>query len=319
MKELHLWNFIHTQLSKNYSVILTAVVAYEKGSPGKQGFKMAVSSNGNYVGSIGGGVMEFNILKKHKELLKKNIKINKIETLHHNKKPSSNKSGLICSGSQTNFTVTLLKKDLSKVTKILNAVKDFESGQIIFDNNGIYFKTGNKIISDFNFKYKNETDWKYKQSIGRKNIVYIIGGGHVGLAVSRLLSMLDFYVVVYDSRDDLQTMKGNKFADKIIICEYKNLGKTVKENSFIVIVTTGFESDKVALEQVINKNVKYIGLMGTRSKIKKIYNEAVKDGMKKDLLKKVHAPIGIDINSDTPEEIAISIAAEIIKVKNHSS
>ncbi len=58
--------------------------------------------------------------------------------------------------------------------------------------------------------------------------------------------------------------------------------------------------------------------MGTKAKIKKIFNEAVKDGIKKESLKKIHAPIGIDINSDTPEEIAVSIAAEIIKEKNKS-
>ncbi|MBP9191421.1 MAG: XdhC family protein, partial [Ignavibacteria bacterium] len=80
--------------------------------------------------------------------------------------------------------------------------------------------------------------------------------------------------------------------------------------------TTGFETDKEALTQIINKDLKYIGLMGTMSKIKKIFSEAEKEGIKKEQLKKIHAPIGIDIGSDTPEEIAISIAAELIKFKN---
>ncbi len=68
------------------------------------------------------------------------------------------------------------------------------------------------------------------------------------------MSILDFYVIVYDSRDDLQMMKENKFADKKIIDAYKNLGKIITEDSYVVIVTTGFDSDKEALKQVIKKN-----------------------------------------------------------------
>lgn len=316
MKKIHLWNFIHSHLEQNNSIILTAVVSHEKGSPGKTGFKMALSSSGDLVGSIGGGVMEYNILKKSKELLRKNIKINKLEKLHHNKKSSVSKSGLICSGSQTNFTISLSKEDIKTVKKILDSLNSKNIGKIIFSKGGIVFRK----IKDKNkqpvFRIKNENDWTYEESTGERDTVLVIGGGHVGLAVCRIMSMLDFHVIVYDSRDDLHTIKENKYADRKIIDSYKNIGKILTADSYVVIVTTGFESDKEALVQVLKKNVKYAGLMGTKAKIKKIFNEVVKAGFKKELLKKVHAPIGIDINSDTPEEIAVSIAAEIIREKN---
>ncbi len=319
MKEIHIWNFIRTHLEKNNSVILTAVVHHDKGSPGKEGFKMAVSSSGDFAGSIGGGVMEFNAIKKCREIFRNKSYINKIETLYHNKKNSVARSGLICAGSQTNFTVSLLRKDLPTVKKISDSLKQNKNGKIIFSQGGVSYKPSGKNSSLFLFTFKSRDSWKYEEATGTGNIVYVIGAGHVGLAVCRIMSLLDFYVIAFDSRDDLETMKENNFADKKIIDEFKNLGKIIKEDSYIVIVTTGFESDKEAIEQVINKRVKYIGLMGTKAKIKKIFNEVIKSGTKKELLEKIHAPIGIDINSDTPEEIAISISAEIIREKNMHS
>ncbi|MEO6696125.1 MAG: XdhC family protein [Ignavibacteria bacterium] len=318
MKELHLWNFILQQLDLNNSIILTTVVHHEKGSPGKEGFKMAVSSAGNVLGSVGGGVMEYNIIKDSKSLLKKNIHINKIGTLHHNNKPASNKSGLICAGSQTNFTISLSGKDIKTVKNILETIRSNIPGKLIFSNKGVSVRKNSNNENTYFYNFKNENDWRYEESIGSKSFVYVIGGGHVGNAVCKIMSVLDFHVTVYDDRKNLQAMKENTFANKKITGSYDNLGKHIKEGNqtYIIIVTTGYQSDKDSLKQVISKNVRYIGLMGTMSKIKKIFNEAVKEGVNKNLLRNVKAPIGIDINSDTPEEIAVSIAAEIIKEKN---
>ena len=319
MKEIHLWNFIYSELIKNNSVYLAVVADHKKGSPGKQGFKMAVSSNGDMTGSIGGGVMEYDILKKCRNAFKKNIILNEIETVHHKKLKNLKSSGLICSGSQTNFIITLSKSDLPEVKKILTAFKKKTQRKIEFSSSGIKIRqngaTGKKPV----FVFKDEHNWKYEQPAGNSDKVYIIGGGHVGLALSKILSLLDFYVVVIDDRTGVQSFSKNEYADELITGSYSKLGKLIEDNSYVVIVTTGFESDKEALLQIINKDLKYIGLMGTKAKIKKIFSETVKAGIKKPMLKKIHAPIGIEIGSYTPEEIAISIAAELIKTKNQSS
>lgn len=318
MKELHLWNFILHQLRLKNSIILTAVVNHETGSPGKEGFKMAVSSTGNFLGSIGGGVMEFNAVKNSNLFLKKDIPVNKIETLNHNRKHSSNRSGLICAGSQTNFTILLSQKDIKTVENIHNAIESTKAGKLIFSNKGISISKDPKNEVAYNFIFNNEHDWKYEEVIGKKSFVYVVGGGHVGMAVCRIMSVLDFHVTVIDDRKDLPGIKENIHINKKIISSYNNLGKFVKSgnHNYVVIVTTGYQSDKDSLKQVINMDLRYVGLMGTKTKIKKIFNEAVKEGVNKILLKKVSAPIGIDINSDTPEEIAVSIAAEIIREKN---
>ncbi|MBS1551727.1 MAG: XdhC family protein [Bacteroidetes bacterium] len=318
MKESHLWNFIYHHISKNNSVILTAVVDHEEGSPGKEGFKMAVSSSGDFIGSVGGGVMEFDLIKRSEELLKSKVPVNLLEKFYHSRKKNVTKSGLICSGSQTNFTVLLNKKDVKTVKDIADYIAAYKPGKLSFSNKGIKIIMRKRNDLTYVFNYRNDEDWNYEETIGLKNFVYVIGGGHVGLAVSKIMSDLDFHVTVFDDRKDLPVLINNKFANKIITGKFSELGKYITEGNqtYVVIVTKSYVSDKESLMQVISKNVRYIGIMGTKVKIKKIYNEAVKEGISKELLKVVHAPIGIDISSDTPEEIAVSIAAEIIKVKN---
>lgn len=318
MKEYHLWNFIYHHISKNNSVILTAVVDHEHGSPGKEGFKMAVSASGDHMGSVGGGVMEYDLIKRSEELLRSKVHVNLIEKIYHSKKKNVAKSGLICSGSQTNFTFSLDKNDIKLVKSIRDYIADYKSGKLCFSHKGIKIIKNKKNNLTYVFTFRNDDDWDYEETIGLKNYLYVIGGGHVGLAVSKLMSELDFHVTVYDDRKDLSVLKNNTFANKIITGKFSRLGRIVREGNqtYIVIVTKSMISDKESLLQVVNKNVRYIGIMGTKVKIKKIFNEAVKEGVKKELLKKVHAPIGIDISSDTPEEIAVSIAAEIIKLKN---
>jgi len=318
MKEFHLWDFIHHNLLKNNAVILIAVVNHETGSPGKEGFKMAVSSNGDFTGSIGGGVMEYNALRECKCFFKNKTSVRKVEKLYHNRKSTSNISGLICAGSQTNFTISFEKRDLKLIENILEFIKLYKPGKIQFSSDGIKILRVKKNDSVYFYNFIKDSNWKYEEIIGLKNYVYIIGGGHVGLAVSKVMSMLDFFVTIYDDRKNLLMLKQSTFANKIITGSFKKTGSKIKEGNqtYIVIVTKSYISDKESLISVLNKNVRYIGIMGTKVKIKKIFNDVVKEGIKKEQLKKVNAPIGIDINSDTPEEIAVSIAAEIIRIKN---
>ena len=132
------------------------------------------------------------------------------------------------------------------------------------------------------------------------------------------MKTLGFYVVVFDHREDVFTMKQNEYADEIIITKYEDIGNRIieSERSYIIIVTPMHAGDKDTLKSVIHKNVKYIGMMGSKRKIKSIFDALLKEGIDNELFKKVHTPIGIEIEAETPEEIAISIGAEIIKVKN---
>ena len=115
------------------------------------------------------------------------------------------------------------------------------------------------------------------------------------------------------------TIEQNKFADEIVICKYEEIGSKIidSDRSYIIIVTPMHAGDKETLKSVINKNVKYIGMMGSKRKIKTIFESLRENGIDENLFIRVHTPIGLEIEAESPEEIAVSIAAEVIKVKNN--
>ena len=116
----------------------------------------------------------------------------------------------------------------------------------------------------------------------------------------------------------MSELEQNEYADEIIITKYEEIGNYITEGelSYIMIVTPMHAGDKDTLKSVIHKNVKYIGLMGSKRKIKSIFDTLSEDGVDEKLFDRVHTPIGLEIEAESPEEIAISIAAEVIKVKN---
>jgi xanthine dehydrogenase accessory factor len=319
MKELTLWQFVQAELENKQDVILASVLSHQQGSPGKQGFKMVVSSSRKAYGSIGGGVMEKNFVEFCAEKFSKDESVYELKTLHHKTNTEFEKSGLICAGSQTIYLHTLKEKDLGLVSKIIKA---YEKPS----DNYIRYQTGKiKILKrkDFNENYffeisEKDNQWICYEKAGYKNFAYIFGAGHVGFELSRVLYTLDFHVTIFDDRKNFPFLENNFFANEKYNIPYNKVGRYVKDSnySYIFVVTTGYISDKESIKQVIGKKSKYIGLMGTQRKIKKIYNECVKEGVDRTLLKKVNAPIGLEINSNTPEEIAVSIAAEVIKIKN---
>jgi xanthine dehydrogenase accessory factor len=108
--------------------------------------------------------------------------------------------------------------------------------------------------------------------------------------------------------------------DEVIVSEFEKCFDQllIDETSYIVIVTRGHLYDGFVLKQAVNTNARYIGMIGSKKKIRTLYQNLKEEGISKDTLARVHAPIGIDINSETPEEIAVSIVAELIKVRGES-
>lgn len=318
MKDLKMWKFISESLKKNESVLLTVVLESKGSSPGKAGFKIAVSGNSGSVGTIGGGQMEYDLLKECGRILKSKKKILLHRDLYHSKKVKKLQSGLVCQGRQTNFTITLDKKDLNRIEKIIQSFDKKEEAVLVLSPEGLNVKPSLRNSKHILYRFKSENEWSYEENIGVKDTIYIIGGGHVGLALSNQMELLGFHVVVFDDRTDLNTLKENQSADEIIITSYGNIGGNIEEGDYshVAIVTSALPTDKIALKQILGKKVRYIGMMGSEAKIKRIFSELKEEGISPSLFKKVHSPIGLPINSNTVEEIAVSIASQIIKIKN---
>ena len=318
MKDIKIWEFIKSHLEKDEPVILMVVVDSENSSPGRAGFKMAVSKNKEMIGSIGGGKMEHNLVDEAVENLKSGTKILSLKKLYHQGESRLDSSGMICSGAQTNFILTLSKNDLIIIEKITNSIRNNKQSAIRLDSNGLNCIETNMKKKKIVFTFTDQQNWMYQENICQQDTIYIIGGGHVGLALSKIMSFLDFNILVIDNRVNLQTMELNEYADEKVIIDFNEIDKYLVdgENVYIAIVSHTYKTDELVLQKVINRNFKYIGLMGSKAKVKEVMSDMKRLGYDEDKIKNIHSPVGIEINSETPEEIAISIAAEIIKIRN---
>jgi len=318
-KQLTTWQLIDKSLHENVAIILLYVLESKGSSPGRQGFLMAVNTNGIMQGSIGGGIMEHKFVEMAKDQLKKNTQEHTVRKQVHDKDAAKDQSGMICSGEQTIFLYQVQKKDIQHVKNIIQTLEANQNGLLTLSAEGIFFVAKATPTFNFHFRFVTKNDWQYQEKLGYKNYLHIIGGGHCALAFSQLMSGMDFYIHVYDDREALYTIEQNNFAhEKIVVNDYTLLSELINADNetYVVIMTFGYRTDKIALKALLDKDFKYIGVLGSKNKIGKMFSDYKKEGVDEKRLNIVHAPIGIQIKSQTPEEIAISIAAEIIRVKN---
>src|SRR5687768_11179876 len=343
-KQLIVWNLVAGNLKQNIPVMLLYVLESSGSSPGRQGFFMAVNANGEMEGSIGGGIMEHKFVELAKERLRniepalpagrqgtfgrqrlaagaaRNSEQGTVRKQIHDKSVAKDQSGMICSGEQTILLYPVQKMDMAHVQKIISSLEKNKNGSLRLSPSGIKFseKPPGK---DFHFSMRTEEDWEYEEKTGYKNKLFIIGGGHCALAFSRLMNQMDFYIHVYDDRRNLKTMLQNEFAhEKKLLDDYTELSGLIPsgDNHYVVIMTFSYRTDDIALKSLVKKEFKYIGLLGSKKKIEKMFNDYRDEGVDQKWLQTVNTPIGITIKSQTPEEIAISIAAEIIRIKNQN-
>jgi xanthine dehydrogenase accessory factor len=327
-KQVSIWKFIKKSFEENIPVMLLYVLESIGSSPGRQGFFMAVNAKKEMEGSIGGGIMEHKFVEMAKERLeirnkKQEIRNEKVDAeirkQIHDKSATTNQSGMICSGEQTIFIYRIQSKNISQIDQIIVSLEQNKNGALHLSPEGILFEDAFP-AKDFELNIKTENDWSYTEKIGYKNQLYIVGGGHCALAFCKLMASMDFYIHVFEDRQGLNTMEENSYAhEKIVVKDYSDLTTLIPSgaNNYVVVMTFGYRTDDIAVRALLQKDFKYFGLLGSKKKIEKMFTDYCNEGLSEDRLKKIHSPIGIQIKSQTPEEIAVSIAAEIIKVKNH--
>jgi len=155
---------------------------------------------------------------------------------------------------------------------------------------------------------------------GVQNHFVICGAGHIALPLSVTAKMLNYRVTIIDNRKTLANKKRFPHVDKIIVGNHaqKLAQIPINQNTYIMIVTQGNEYDFQCLKKVIESDAGYIGVISSKPKRIKFFNRLKKMGISSNLLKKIHIPAGIDIGAQTPEEIAISISAELTTFNNSS-
>lgn len=156
----------------------------------------------------------------------------------------------------------------------------------------------------------------YALDLPPRDRLYIAGAGHVGQALARLALPLEFETTIFDDREDLL----RRFAPDGCHRSAGEIAAQLRESpvddrTYVVIVTRGHKNDEQALHAVVGRGAKYVGMIGSRRKIKLIFDDLKDMGVDPRALAGVHAPIGVDIGSVSVEEIALSIAAELVQVR----
>lgn len=312
---------IQSSLEHSIPAMLLYVVESKGSSPGRQGFFMAVNATGEMEGSIGGGIMEHKFVEMAKERLQAashKLQADVLKKQVHDKKAEKDQSGMICSGEQTIILYQIKKEDLDTIKAIIASLEKNENGTLQLEPGSMKF-SGKVPKKDFQLIFNSEKDWQYEEKTGYKNKLFIVGGGHCALALSKLMSEMDFYISVFDDRKDLKTMNENATAiEKHIVDSYTSIGNFISggANHYVVIMTFGYRTDDLVIRALLGKSFGYLGVLGSKHKMEKLFSDYKVEGIDPIYLQSIHTPVGLTIHSQTPEEIAVSIAAEIIKCKN---
>lgn len=148
-------------------------------------------------------------------------------------------------------------------------------------------------------------------------VVYVFGGGHVGRSISQAASLAGFSTVIVDDREEFANRSRFPEAAEVFAGAYEDIFPRlgINESSFIVIVTRAHKDDLRVLRLAAVSPARYVAMIGSRRKVTEILNALQTEGVPQAALERVHAPMGLNIGAVTPEEIAVSVVAEMIAVR----
>ncbi|WP_346353318.1 XdhC family aldehyde oxidoreductase maturation factor [Azotosporobacter soli] len=331
-------------LSAGESIVLATIVHSSGSSPRSAGAKMIVRFDGSIIGTVGGGRLEAETIRLAKEVYATRLPVIQPFDLTGN---DSAGLGMICGGAgkmiidyvsaeggvnqqvyeallstlehaQKAWLITELTQDAERVRRRQQCLV-LKDGTIIGD-----FQCEQKFLKRLSAAPASiaiHTDARdgrlyIMEPIRPAGTVYLFGAGHVSQQVARLTSMVGFQTVVLDDRADFANQERFPEAEVRLIEEFEELPELgIGSDSYLVIVTRGHLHDGSVLEQALGTKAAYIGMIGSKKKRSALYGALEKKGFSAEQLNRVYSPIGIDIYAETPEEIAVSIVAELIKAR----
>jgi xanthine dehydrogenase accessory factor len=341
---------IKKQLDAGLPLVLVSVMGLQGSTPRHAGTKMVVGADGKGYGTIGGSLLEAAAVSESRDVL--SCGKSRILPYELSGKDAS-APGMICGGtaellldylppSEENrafagcwHEAILHGRDFYVLTHLKGDGGTFEvPGHAVLFPGGDIQGSNSLTPSDLE-KLKPELhnisgtavlplgDTRVMvDCIRRVKTLYCFGAGHVAVPTAHLAALVGFRVVVIDDRPDFAG--ADRFPEaneRRIIDDFNRAfeGLEVDKDSFVVIVTRGHQYDRAVLEQALKASAGYIGMISSRRKRQAIYEALMAGGVEKEQLDKVHSPIGIDIGGETPEEIAVSIVAELIRERSNQS
>lgn len=296
------WGFIADRLAVGEDVMLLTVVAAGPGSPGRTGFAAAVAADGTVAGTIGGGPMEQRLVGECIHALRGAAAPAPLRILQHraNAGAGAEASGLVCGGWQQVAAHRLTPADLALARQIRQAVAERRPLPLTLGSDRIC---------------AGEVDGPgFRLDVIPDPLALVVGGGQVGRAVAHVLGTLDFDVVLADPAPQHD---GPGFRTEAL--PMPNVGSLVADPAatYAVVVAPTVEQDALALAALLPLRVRYLGLLGTVRKRRAVVAMLPAEGRAALREQHLHSPVGLPIGSSTPEEIAVSIAAEMIMRRHH--
>ncbi|MBP3674717.1 MAG: xanthine dehydrogenase accessory protein XdhC [Oscillospiraceae bacterium] len=316
------------EMEKNKDTVLVTIIADRGSAPRGAGSQMLVGKDGRILGTIGGGAVEARSEQIALEQLEKQESRCHEFLLHANDKEDI---GMVCGGN-----VTVLFQYIpgdSAVWKtlagaVLERVSSRQPGWLALKTDGsepsLLDRDGNTILGTPVCGTVTHKVWLPDQSrnvfslplpIGERALIF--GGGHCAQALAPLLTTVGFRVTVMDNREEYANRDNFPNAESLIVGDYTKLSDymTLSEDDYAVVMTNGHSFDLEVQDQLLRQPMAYVGVIGSRSKKASVNKRLMERGVTEEAIATVHSPIGVSIKAVTPEEIAVSIAGEMIYVR----
>lgn len=342
MMNADLYLKLYATLKSGRSAVLIRIVRRRGSAPRGIGSACIIDNHGILSGSIGGGLLEHRAVEEARSLLGKKNTV--LSTITLTAKEISDE-GMICGGSVELFFEPVVPDDpntLEFFKEVDQLIRCGGRGTLITlvrdagdttepDSRMLVMQDGSVIgtipsvdlpenVTEARLIPQEGTENRFfVEPVMQKPVLLLFGGGHISKFVSPLARTLGFHIVVCDDRSDFANHERFPEADELFAGPYHEAFKNIaiSSSTFIVIVTRGHGGDKDILEHVLNSVISpaYIGMIGSIRKRDTIYKSLLENGVSPEMLERVYSPIGVNIGAQTPEEIAVSIMAEIIRVK----
>ncbi|MDR2420983.1 MAG: XdhC family protein [Oscillospiraceae bacterium] len=316
---------ILSALRRGERAILVVVLESKGSAPRKTGSAMVVFADGSSGGTVGGGAIEYEAQRAaREEMLPPDAAPAK--TLGYSL--SSDGTGdlcMICGGDVT-LHYCALDSSPELISIFLRALPPHDGGEALAlkisegsPTELSFSAPGGTARSAARFEKENDAyDGVLTLPLGEAGRVYIFGGGHVGRALVPVLAFAGFECVVFDDREDYALPEFFPEAGRVVLGDFKRVGESVSllDTDYVVVVTRGHKNDYEVLEHALASPARYVGCMGSKRKMAMI-RERLRDeaGLPEEAVARLIAPIGLQIGAETPEELAVSVAAELIQVR----
>lgn len=331
MKEL--FTAIRDALSRGEDLVLCSIIASSGSTPRGRGAKMAVFADGSTLGTVGGGAVEYHSTLMAKKALTERAAF----TYGFNLAPNQIADiGMICGGQVTvyfqffsgtgpsalrlfEYIVSLFSTQ--KSTWLVTEIADggarrmgvYERGKGLLFADGIPEADILPLLKARGVLKKDAPSF-YAEPLTQAGYVYVFGGGHVSQELVPVLAHIGFNVVVYEDREAFADPALFPAAIRTVMGRFSDIGSrvSVAPDDYVVIMTRGHQADFEVLNQALRTQACYIGVIGSRHKIAVTRKRLIDAGIPEEALPRIHTPIGLEIQAETPAEIAISVAAELI-------